>query len=743
MTDLRTLFDPHPQGSEHDIETGAWTEALEYIARHYKVPFSPGATRQLADALREDSLERRIEALAGKLGLGVHRSLPGEISVTSLRLPLIVRLEDGSVGVVRALSADGEAAVIFSGEGGHAIAIPLGDLLKKTDFVVVARPSRAIADERVDAYIAPYREHWLRRISLREISAYNHVFLASFVANTLTLTGVLFSMQVYDRVIPANSYPTLYVLFAGVMLAVVFDFGMRCVRTGLIDVAGKRSDLIMSDLVFGHALRVRNQARPKSTGTFIAQLRDLEQVRELITSTTIAAIADLPFFFLFLAIFWVIGGPLVLVPATALLLLVLPGLLAQRRLRATAKEAMRESSLRNAMLVEAVQGIEDIKALQAEEQFERRWNYFNAVAADAHLRVRRITSGLSAWSHSVQTSTFAVIVFVGAPIVMAGDMTTGALVACSILGSRMIAPMTQLTQVLARVQQAKVGLGSLDAIMKLPTDHPDAETRICAPNLLGNYTLQNATFEYAYGSGRPALAVNKLHIQTKDKIALIGKNGAGKSTLLMALSGMMEPTQGTVLLDNLALGQIDPADVRRHVGLLTQNSRLFHGTIRENVLMGVVHAPQSRLLEALAMVGADEFIRKMPQGLDHPILEGGRGLSGGQQQALLLARLIVRDPSIVLLDEPTASMDETTERAFLAAFREWSLCKTVVIATHRMRVLDLVDRVVAVDDGRIVMDGGKEEALNRLRGVSDIPAADPNRKAKRAPVTPVLAEVGT
>ena len=287
------------------------------------------------------------------------------------------------------------------------------------------RPARSAADIRVDSYIRPFEEHWLRRLLLQDMKGYGHVAIASVVTNCLGLAGVLFSMQVYDRVVPAQSMPTLYILFIGVILATGFDFVLRRLRVGITDILGKRADLRLSDVVFGHALRVRNRARPTSTGTFIAQLRDLDQVRDMLTSTTVAAIADLPFFFLFLAILAFIGGSLALVPVVALIALLLPSLLAQRRLRAYATESMRETSLRNALLIESVQGIEDIKTLQAEERFQRQWNHCNAVAGEAQLRLRGLTASLSTWAQSVQNAVYATVIFVGAPMVIAGDITTG------------------------------------------------------------------------------------------------------------------------------------------------------------------------------------------------------------------------------------------------------------------------------------------------------------------------------
>lgn len=725
LSDMTTEQWPDAASAKFD----SWSEAFQYVARHYGVPFSPGGARQLAEALQAIETDDGLMRLASKLGLQIKRAAPSPRLLTSWRLPVIVKLSDGAVGVVTALAANRDVSVVLSGEAGVATVLALDVLLQQTEFVILARPQRGTVDERVDGYIAPYREHWFRSIAFRDIGSYGHVMLASLVANILALAGVMFSMQVYDRVVPAKSFNTLYVLFIGVLLAVFFDFIMRRLRTRIIDIVGKRTDIRISDLVFGHAMRVKNQERPTSTGTFIAQLRDLEQVRELLTSTTVAAVADLPFFILFLFIFWLIGGPIVIIPVAALLLLVLPGLLAQRRLRAAASEAMRELSLRNAMLVEAVQGIEDIKTLQAEDHFQQRWNHYNAVSADGQLRLRAITNGLAAWSHTVQTGTFAAVVVVGAPIVMEGDMTTGALVACSILGSRMMAPMAQLTQILGRYQQAKVGLKSIDAILRMPSDHPDSETRVSVPTLRGAYRIKGAAFHYGNGAGRPALAIGDLSITAGEKIAVLGKNGAGKSTLLSAMAGMVEPAAGEVLIDELALSQVDPADLRRNVGLLTQDSRLFHGTIRENVTLGALHAPETLLLEALSMTGADDFVRKLPRGLDHPILEGGRGLSGGQKQTLLLTRLLIRDPAVVLLDEPTAAMDEASERQFIARFRVWSAERTVIVATHRMRVLELVQRVIVVENGQIVLDGKKEEILNTLRGVNKVvPPSNLRRK---------------
>ncbi|UIJ44855.1 type I secretion system permease/ATPase [Sphingomonas cannabina] len=697
------------------VELEAWLDMLQQTAQHFRLPVSV-QTAKLAGLWRgSDDEQGRVRALARAVGLSVRFVRPEAMRLTSWRLPVIVRLASGDLALVTAIDGEGEASLTLTGESGMQTRMPLAALTGDAELFVVPRPARSAPDARVDAYIRPYEEHWLRRILMQDIGAYGHVLVASLVANCLALAGVLFSMQVYDRVVPAQSLPTLYILFAGVLLAIGFDFLLRRLRMSIIDVLGKRADLRLSDRVFGHALRVRNRARPASTGSFIAQLRDLDQVRDLLTSTTVAAVADLPFFVLFLAIFWSIGGWLVLIPLGALVLLVLPGLAAQRHLRAYATEATRESSLRNAILVEAVQGIEDIKALQAENRFQLQWNHYNSVAAEAQLKLRGLTNSLTVWTQNVQNAVYATTILFGAPMVMAGDITTGTLVAASILGSRMMAPMAQVSQLLSRFQQARVAMGSLDQIMALPVDNPDDEHRIQLPSVAGGFAVRAAVFRYADPNSPPALTVRELDIAPGERIAVLGRNGAGKSTLLQGLSGMLQPVSGEVLLDDLALHQIDPADVRRDVGLLTQSSRLFHGTLRENVTLGAPHATNEEILAALAMAGADNFIRRLRDGLQHVVQEGGVGLSGGQIQAVLLARLLVRQPTVVLLDEPTASMDEMAERHFIQQFKEWSQGRTVVVATHRLRALDLVERIIVVDGGAIVLDDRKDAALRTMQ----------------------------
>ncbi|QQZ44335.1 type I secretion system permease/ATPase [Pseudomonas sp. SK3(2021)] len=709
---MKPLADAVLQGSGQAAPL-PWLEMLLLVAQHYNLNFSPEDARLAAAWQNTAHGDDQLYAIAKHLGLSV--KVDDELQdgdLTQWRMPLLVQLTHGQLALIEEVGADDKLQVRLSGEHGLPTVLSREELIAKCRRVILLRPIGNRVDMRVDAYIKPYNRNWFKDIILLDLKSYRYVMFASLVANLMGLAGIMFSMQTYDRVVPAASMPTLYVLFIGVLIAAAFDFMMRNARSHVTDLLGKRADTRLSDKVFGHAIRLRNSARPRSTGTFIAQVRELEQIRELITSSTMSALADLPFFLLFLAVFWMLVGPLGLIPLFALVLMIGPGLLCQRKLGRLANEALRESSLRNALLVETIQGLDDVKALQAEQKFQSSWNHYNSTTASANLRLKALTHRLQYWSQSVQTLVFALVIFFGAPMVMAGDLTTGSLVAASILGSRMMAPMAMLTQVIIRWQQAKTALSGLNQLMQLPTDHPEHAHKVHRAHLYGDYELSQAKF--AYGEGSPVLRVEQLSISAGERIAVLGRNGAGKSTLLQALVGGVDVLGGAISLDGVRLNHLDPADLRRDVALLTQDARLFHGTIRENLQLGAPLAADQEMLSALELTGANAFVEKLPTGLDHLIMEGGLGLSGGQKQALLLARLLLRQPNVLLLDEPTSSLDEGTEQLFLEHLDTWAQGKTLLIATHRPALLKLVERIIVVDDGRIVLDEPRDLAISLL-----------------------------
>lgn len=688
-----------------------WLQAVLAIAKHYRIEPSEERLRLQLDWNVNQSIDDILILVSRQIGMSLRKTEFSEDILNPWRLPLLIQMQDGQVGVLNQLDVNGNANIQFSGDQGLAQVLTVELLKENVKNVYILRPEKSIPDVRIDEYIKPYEQNWFWTIVLRDWKRYLDVMFASLVANILALATILFSMNVYDRVIPAQSIPTLWVLAGGVLIAAIFEFCLRVARIYLSDIIGKRADLKISDKVFGHALRIKNKERSKSTGTFISQIRELEGVRELVTSTTISAIADLPFFFLFLAIFWLIGGNLFWVMVLVVPLMIIPGILIQKPLAKLASEGMREGAIRNATLVEAVQGIEDIKLLRAESRFQNQWNHMNEAAADISMRQRKLVGIVGAWTQKVQGLTFAIVVLVGCFAVMKGEMTTGALVACSILSSRMLGPIAQISGVLGRLQQAKVAKTSLDELMKKPVDQAPNAHLIHRPALTGWYQLNSVVFKYSDDDAKPTLIIPKLEIKAGEKIAILGRNGAGKSTLLQLLSGMQEPVQGKIKLDGVDLGLIDPMDVRRDMGLLNQNAHLFFGSVRENLTLGSPLATDQELLNVLKLTGALSFILDKKEGLDHQILEGGVGFSGGQRQALLLSRLLLRQPNILLLDEPTAAIDDVSEKQLIQNLKGWLGQKTLVIATHRRAVLELVDRIIIVHDGKIVMDGPKEQVL--------------------------------
>jgi len=690
-----------------------WLQAVLSIAKHYRIEPSAERICLQLDWNPNQNIDDILNLIARQVGLSLRKTDFSAEVINPWRLPVLVEFQDGQVGVIDKVDAEGNLSIQFSGDQGLSQTLASDTLAEHVRHVYILRPEKSVPDARVDEYVKPYEDNWSWSIVLRDWKRYIDVMFASLMANILALATILFSMNVYDRVIPAQSVPTLWVLAGGVLIAAIFEFSLRVARIYLSDIIGKRADLRISDRVYGHALRIKNSERSKSTGTFISQIRELEGVRELVTSTTISAIADLPFFLLFLGVFWVIGGNLFWVMLIVVPLMIIPGILAQKPLAKLANEGMREGAIRNAMLVESVQGIEDIKLLRAEARFQNQWNHMNEVSADIAMRQRKIVGVMTAWTQKIQGLTFAIVVLVGCFAVMDGEMTTGALVACSILSSRMLAPISQIAGVLGRLQQAKVAKQGLDELMKKPVDQPEHSHLIHRPVLNGHYELSGVSFKYGEDDPKPTLMVPKLEIKAGEKIAILGRNGAGKSTLLQLFSGMQTPNQGKIKLDGVELGLIDPADVRRDMGLLNQNAHLFFGTVRENLTLGAPLANDDDILQALRITGALAFVQEKKEGLDHLILEGGVGFSGGQKQALLLARLLLRQPNILLLDEPTAAIDDVSEKQLIDHLKMWLGHRTLVVATHRRAVLELVDRIIVVNDGKIVMDGPRDQILNQ------------------------------
>ncbi len=705
------------------LSIDVWISAMGRVAESFGKPADPLYLRQQMRWFEHQPLHRQLDRLSGLMGLQV-----GMVSWSQVRwrqevLPAVVTLKQGGIAVLENLHDDGTVDYWLSDGGDLLRSMELATMLEQSTgpvFLVGVAPRGR--DQRIDQFVQPHRKHWFWenfRGSGRKIA---EISLASIIGNVLALAGILFSMQVYDRVIPAQSFPTLWVLFFGVVLAAGLEYIIRLMRTLVSDLMGKRIDLKVSSLFFVRAMNIKNDDRPKSTGSFISQLREIDQVRELLTSTTVSAAADMPFVLLFLGIMFFIGGPLVIIPLLAIPLIVIPGILIQWPMAKLAKEGMRESALRNAVLVETIEGIEDIKALQAEAYFQRQWEQTHEVSAAVGMKQRLWGARLTGWASTVQQLTYGGMLVFGVYLVLSGDITTGTLVACSMLSSRTIAPLMQLTMVFSRWQHAKSAMHGLDELLKKPIDRPaDAELSHC-PTLSGHFNVRNLQYTYDKENAPNVLGIGQLEIKPGERVAILGKVGAGKSTLLKLLSGQASPSQGKILIDGVDMTKVEPADIRRQLGYLSQDSRLFFGTLRQNLMLGYPHASDQEMLQALRISGALSMVQADASSLDKVINEGGRGLSGGQRQMVMLSRLILRNPQVVLLDEPTASMDEALEEYVIRQLHTWLVGRTLIVVTHRPALLKLVDRIVVMDNGRVVADGPRDKILATAASNTPVPA---------------------
>ncbi|UYF98683.1 type I secretion system permease/ATPase [Halomonas sp. GD1P12] len=624
-------------------------------------------------------------------------------------LPALILLDNDAVCVLVECQGD-EAVILVPESGGGQERLALSTLAKRYAGVAVVARQTYRADDRAGRFARKRPEHWLKGPVRRQWKTYVEVGVAALMANLLAIATAIFAMQVYDRVVPNNALDTLWILSSGVALAAAFEFLLRVLRARLIDATGKRLDLGLSSRLFEQVMQLRLSAKPGTTGAFSSQLREFESVREFFTSSTIGAISDLPFVALFIGVIAYIGGPVAWVVLAAVVLMLLPGLIAQPRLASLARQNLREGAVRQCVLLETLENLETVKTTRAEGRHLRMWDSLSASLADAGVRMRSLGATLGFAAAFVQQLCYIGVVIVGVYQISAGALTVGALIACTLLASRTVAPMSQVAGLLTRWQHVKVALEGLDDVMKAPVERPEGRSFIHKSALAGHFELEGVKLAYQ-PEGPPALNIERLEIAAGERVALLGGNGSGKSTLLRLLAGLGDASDGQMLLDGVAISQLEPADKRRAIGYLPQDIALFYGTLRENLLLdGQAHTDET-LMEALASVGLGSFVGRHPHGLDMP-LQGSRALSGGQRQAVGLARLLLQDPRIVLLDEPTAAFDQSSERHVIQTLNAWLEKRTLILATHKSALLTLTERALVLREGRLVMDGPVESVVS-------------------------------
>lgn len=629
-------------------------------------------------------------------------------------LPVLLFLKDGNTLLLETVE-EGRAEIVLPQAGGGRVERALADLAAVYSGRYLASKPVDVVSQRLGAG-DPDRRHWIIGAVLGNLRIYRDVFLASFVASLLAVTTAMFSMQVYDRVVPNQVFDTLWILASGVGIAIGLEFLLRVMRARLIDISGRDLDLQLSARLFEHVVNLRLSHQPRSTGAFANQVRDFSTVREFFTSGTAGAICDIPFVLIFIGILAFIGGPVALVVLFGGALMIAPGILMQGALAKASRQNTRESAALNGLLLEAVSNLETVKAARAEGRLHRAYVQLTATMADTGVRTREWTTILMQIAATTQQLCYALVVIVGVYRISAGAMTVGSLIACTLLTSRTLAPLSQVAGLLARWQQVRAAMDNLDKIMEMPVERPAGRHYLRAPDIRGAYRLSDVTYAHDKDGGQ-VLNIRALEIAAAEKVALLGGNGAGKSTFLRLMAGLTDPADGSILLDNLALGQIDPIDRRRQVGYLPQSAALFQGTLRENLMLDHGLHDDAELLAALDAVGLGGHVRKHVRGLDMQ-LYGNANVSGGQRQAIGLARIILQDPRVVILDEPTAAFDHATEQHVIQFMKEWLAGRTAIIATHKRELLALTDRAVVLHEGVIAHDGPLGKILELARSSS-------------------------
>lgn len=559
---------------------------------------------------------------------------------------------------------------------------------------------------------------WFRAAFRTHRGLYRDVVMASFVVSLLGLVAAIYTMQVYDRVVPTGAFSTLIVLTVGVAISIALEAVGRQLKTVLIDQSSDQIDRRLGELFFTRAMSLRMESRPGSVGTLASQIKGYETVRQYMTASLLFVFSDLPFAVIFLFVIWALAGPLALIPLAVIPVGIGIGLFLRGPIERYTKMNAEETNKRNGLLIETLDGAEVMKALGAEWELGRRWRSLTDRIALGDLKVRLMSYSAVNAGQALQQVTYVAIVAAGAYLVTVGEITVGALIACSMLSGRTLGALSQFPRLVVQSKQAKIALAGLDQMMSIPNDEDSDALSLVPDTVDGSIRLEGVVF--GYDQSRPLLAVSSLSIAPGERVAVLGASGSGKSTLVRLLSGLYRPGHGRVFLGGHDMGLLPQDYVREVVAYVPQDIRLFSGTLRDNLILGLPAPTESSLSQACDLTGLSEVIAGHPLGLGLPINEGGLGLSVGQRQLVALTRAVLARPRVLLLDEPSASLDSGLERRVLEnIFGGCGPETSVVLVTHKLSVLDHCERILVVDQGQVVLDGPRAEVLDRLSGPAE------------------------
>ena len=630
-------------------------------------------------------------------------------------LPAVLLLAEGKACVLMAVDTEaGSCELVFPELGESAVVLTLAEIGARHGGVVLYARPRHRFDARTPEVRGGRVGHWFWSVIAENRRLYRDVLLAALIVNLFALALPLFSMNVYDRVVPNHAVETLWTLATGVLIVLCGDFALRTLRGYFVDLAGARADVRLSATIMEKVLDLRMEVRPESAGSFASNLRAFESVRDFVSSATVTAFIDLPFALLFLLVIGWIAWPMVIPFVVGIMLLLIHSLTVQRRMHALAETSYRASAQRNATLVEGLVGIETVKALGAEAVIQGKWESSATLVASVGARLRLLAATATNGALWVQQMVSLATVVIGVYLIRDGALTMGGLIACYLLSSRAMAPIGQVAGLLVQYHSAATAFESLDELMKRPVERPPEMRFTSRPALRGEIEFRNVGFAYREGE-EAVLREVSFRIRAGEKVAVLGRVGSGKTTLEKLILGLYRPGSGAVLVDGIDLRQLDPAELRRNIGYVPQDVTLFYGSLRDNIAMGLPQADDAAVARAARIAGLAEFVDAHPHGYGMLVGERRESLSGGQRQAVAVARALIADPPILLLDEPTAAMDHASEEALKQQLREHAAGKTMIVVTHRTSLLDLVDRIIVVDAGRIVADGPKAQVVDALR----------------------------
>ena len=678
------------------------------------LPVKDGDEIELFSLKSSRSLFSRAASRAGFASTLVRKDIE---QISPLVLPCILMLRGKKACILQSFSKDKKTANIITPElstGTSAIEISklkeeyLGyAYYLKREFV----PEDTSSTKLIDAG----NDHWFWGTLKRSKKIYFDVVLASFIINLFVLASPLFTMNVYDRVVPNNAVETLWVLALGVSVVYGIDLFLKFVRSYFLEIAGKKSDIIMSSILFERVMDMKFSNKPKSVGSFASNLKEFDTVRNFFSSASLAAIVDLPFAIIFLIVTYFIGSYIVLVPIVIMIAILCYTFFIKDPLQNAIKSTFEASAIKNGILIESLSSLETIKTLGASGHIQWNWEEATGEIANRSIKSKIITTSITTvTSFLVQLNTIAIIVL-GVYMIQDTHLTMGGLIAAVMLSSRAIAPMGQVASLAANFEQTKTAYQSLSKIMQMPVERPEGKKFVRRNSFDGKIEFKNVSFTYPDTTKGSLDRINFV-IQPGEKVGIIGKNGSGKTTLQKLILGLYSPTEGSVLIDGIDINQIDPADLRRNIGYVPQDVVLFKGTVRENIVQKAPYVDDIQIIKAAKVSGVDEYVNAHPLGFDMPVFERGDGISGGQRQSIAVARAFLLDSPIILLDEPTNSLDNTVENKLKINLKTNTANKTMLLVTHRTSMLDLVDRLIVMDNGKILLDGPRDEVLARLSG---------------------------